>query len=232
MAEQTTDRMESLKRFFRRIRQRRITRMRRHPLVPIATDTELSRFVRAADRLGQPSIGTAALLSRKWHLRPTTSACLDARQYRSGNAKDSVVVENAKAGQGERLSLYKLDGTPLFPQLVARLDRAKGNRTTGPLVFRDHVLRNTGKIVPWVTRGDLDVNFHKMVRAILIAAGLPPSFTIVSFRADDRISRIDKDLHSPELLHFRRHKNEPVLRRYVAPGAVRSAKRDRRRCRR
>ena len=148
------------------------------PAVPLATDEQVRTFVAAADRMGHPSIGTAALMCRALGVRPELATVLDARNCCPSHAPNKVWIQHPKTGVVQPTELK--GASPLLAQLGARLKRAKAGRTVGPLLMRDHVRRDTGKIVSW-SNGGIVQTFYSTVRSILIEAKLT-SLSFAGFR--------------------------------------------------
>jgi len=114
-----------------------------------ATLAELMQFVRAADKDGTLSIGTAALLAFYWLVREedifTRMAWSD---YRPGEQPNHVLVWHHKNRKSAKipLPLLDVDGTELWPEMTARLD---GMTRTGTLiVMRDNLTRARRCICP------------------------------------------------------------------------------------
>ncbi|MDI4237763.1 hypothetical protein OZ411_33665 [Bradyrhizobium sp. Arg237L] len=189
--------------------------------LPAATRQELLRFVAAADLLGHPSIGTAALIAWEWTQREKhILVSLDAGDYRPANARNFAYIEHGKTDEFAWIALFDHeDGTPLFPEIMERLDRAKINRTSGPLIFRDHVWRATTKYEPWDTKFGGGTQFDRMVKKIVEAAGLRKEITFTSFRHGGLTELGEAELTELEIIHLSRHKSARVLRRYVKRSA-------------
>jgi hypothetical protein len=184
---------------------------------PAATHEELERFVAAADRLGHPSVGNAAMVGWEWAQRKLSIlASLDAGDYRPVNARSYVYVEHDKNTEYVWICLnHHKDKKPLFPELQERLDRAKMYRETGPLIFRDHIYRETGKIVPWVSDKGSASAFDKVVGEIKKAANLRDELSFGSFRQGGLTEMGEAELTDNEIRHLSRHKSARVLRRYL-----------------
>lgn len=105
-----------------------------------ATLTELACFVAAADADGSPSLGTAAMVAFYWLPREEDIFERFAwSDYRPAETPDHVQIWHQKNRKTEKISipLFDVDGTELWPEMVARLE---GLRRTGTLVvMRDAV---------------------------------------------------------------------------------------------
>jgi hypothetical protein len=184
---------------------------------PAATHEELESFVDAADQLGHPSVGNAALVGWEWAQRKKAIlTSLDASDYRPANARHFAFIEHGKTDEFVWVALrHHDDNARLFPELEARLDRAKMNRSSGPLIFRDHVWRETGKIEPWVSERGSETGFDKVVAKIMKEAKLRPELSFGSFRQGGLTEMGEAELTEAEIMHLSRHKNAFVLRRYL-----------------
>ena len=129
-------------------------------------------------------------------------------------------IEHGKTDEFAWISLYDHeDGSPLFPTIMERLDRAKMGRTSGPLIFRDHVWRDTGKFEAWDTMVGNGTQFDKTVKQIITAAGLRDELSFRSFRYGGLTELGEAELTDAEITHISRHKNARILRRYLKRSA-------------
>jgi hypothetical protein len=103
-----------------------------------ATLDELQIFVAAADADGSPSLGTAAMLAFYWLPREEDIFQRMAwSDYRPADNPDRVLVWHHKNRQSEKVPvpLLDVDGTPLWPEMVSRLEDVQ--RTGTLMVMRD-----------------------------------------------------------------------------------------------
>ena len=105
---------------------------------PTATYDELLAVVAAADEAGRGSLGTAAMVTWEWLQREEhVFGALLAGHYRPKNRPNAVLVLHPKTGEAIWLPLLDHAGAALFPELCARLDALKRDRTGGPMIVRD-----------------------------------------------------------------------------------------------
>ena len=183
---------------------------------PAASYLELVTFEATAEQIGHPSVGTAARTGWEWLLRERDILCnLNVDDYRAKSAADYVYLEHGKNEQSVWVNLldYK-DGSPMFPELTAKLDRAAKGRDAGPLIFRDDDWRETGKYVPWDTLLGDGSAFDKIVKQIIKAAGLRPELSFGSFRQGGFTELGEAELTEIEIMHLGRQKSARVMRRY------------------
>ena len=100
-----------------------------------ATWEQTVAFVRASDDAGEWSIGTAAMVAFCWFQRQEHIMGVpreDGRitgllwaDYRPSGDPDAVLVRHPKTDEVVSLPLYTMDGLPLFPELMDRLDGAQ-----------------------------------------------------------------------------------------------------------
>jgi hypothetical protein len=112
---------------------------------------DLVKFVAKADELGERSIGTAAMIAFYWLQREIDIiGRLAWSHYRPADAPMSAKIIHHKTGETVDLPLYDNDGTPLWPELMNRLDAAE--RYGSLIVTRDAVDRFKGVRLPWKKR--------------------------------------------------------------------------------
>lgn len=106
--------------------------------------------------------------------------------------------------------------TPLFPELMARLDEIKRGRIAGLMVVRDWTDKKAGICLPWPTgnKGDLTYFRHEVKRIIRLA-GLPDDLSFSSFRHGGLTEGGDADMTDREILAQSAQKTPKVLPRYV-----------------
>ena len=182
-----------------------------------ATLAELMQFVRAADKDGTLSIGTAALLAFYWLVREedifTRMAWSD---YRPGEQPNHVLVWHHKNRKSAKipLPLLDVDGTELWPEMTARLD---GMTRTGTLiVMRDNPDPRKKVHLPWMTGGRNPMRWVQAeVRRICRAAGLPDDITFTSFRHGGHTDGANSDLTDAQMRALGAHKSTAALLRYA-----------------
>lgn len=117
------------------------------PTRPVTHD-ELLRFVKAADKEGESSLGTAAMIAYYFLQREEDIiGRLTFSHYRPTDAPDVARIFHHKTGQLVDLPLYDEDGTVLWPELMERLDTATRYSTLS--VTRDRPDRRRKVHLPW-----------------------------------------------------------------------------------
>ena len=145
------------------------------PTRPV-THAELLRFVTAADAGGEQSIGTAAMIAFYWLQRETDIISrLSWTHYRPLDAPDVVRIVHHKTHELVDLPLVDDDGTQLWRELTARLDRALKTGTL--IVTRDKPDRRRKVHLPW--REDY---FRNRVAAIREAADIDAEVKFMGLR--------------------------------------------------
>jgi hypothetical protein len=130
------------------------------------THDELILFVKAADEIGERSIGTAAMIAYYWLQREEDIiARLSWSHYRPVEAPDVARIFHHKTGQLVDIPLYDEDGTVLWPELMERLDSSPRHGTL--IVTRDRPDRGRKIYLPW--KADY---FRHRVAAIRATAGI------------------------------------------------------------
>jgi hypothetical protein len=175
--------------------------------VPATWEQTLS-FVKACDAAGDWSIGTAALVSFLWLQRQEHILGVpreDGRMtgllwadYRPSANPDCVIIQHPKTNEAVPLPLYSIDGRPLFPELMNRLDNATKR---GALVCLRDRPDATGVHRPWPTRATTGAAaiFIRRVKDLKEAAGLPNGITFRSFRHGGFTAGGDADLSDADL---------------------------------
>jgi len=103
--------------------------------------------------------------------------------HRPGEQPNHVVVWHHKNRKSAKIPLPLLDadGTELWPEMTARLDRM--TRTGTLIVMRDNPDSRKEVHLPWMTGGRNPMRWVQAeVRRICRAAGLPDDITLTSFR--------------------------------------------------
>ncbi|MEH2488493.1 hypothetical protein [Bradyrhizobium sp. AZCC 2230] len=142
---------------------------------PAVTIPQLATFVGTADRKGHFSVSAIALFA--WEMEARVSHFpykMTVNEYRGLDHEAEVFVRAEKTDQERYFRLHDDDGKPLYPALMQRLDKLKGNRTSGPLFVCERSA--PGKPRPW-SRNRLYETVAKMCEE----AGLP-HLTLTQFR--------------------------------------------------
>lgn len=174
-----------------------------------ATREHLNAFVAAADGLGYPSIGTAAMLSFELLLREADIIGRFAwSQYKPAERTDAIKLRHHKNRKGDEKSWMPLfqDGVALLPELTDRLDKAT---RYGPLVIMSEAKRG-GVKKPYER-----TYFAQLVRKIRDEAGLPQELTFTSFRHGGVTEIGDADVSDQGALSLTGHKTRDILSIYM-----------------
>jgi hypothetical protein len=178
------------------------------PTRPVSYD-ELSRFVAAADQADEGSLGTAAMIAFFWLQRQEDIVGrLTWSHYRPADAADKVRIFHHKTGELVDLPLYDEDGTPLWPDIMERLDTA--HRVGTLIVTRDRLDRRRKVHMPW----KLD-HFRHRVAAIRAAAGIDEAAKFMGFRHGGNVEGADADLTDAQLRALSGHRTTAALLRYA-----------------
>ncbi len=185
---------------------------------PTADYEDLLAAVAAADALGLRSIAAALMVTWEWLQREEhifTAFRLD--HYRPRNRPDEVKIVHPKNGDYVWYPLFDDDGeTPLFPELMARMDALKRDRIGSGLFFvRDWSDLRAKMPLPWATAsGDLR-HLSRKVREVLARAGIDAGLTFTSFRHGGMTELGDADLTDAQIRALSRHRSAAPLPRYV-----------------
>jgi hypothetical protein len=110
--------------------------------------------------------------------------------------------------------LLDVDGTPLWPEMVARLDAAAKTGTL--IVMRDSPDPRKKIHLPWTTGGRNPMRYVQgEVRRICRAAGLPDAITFTSFRHGGHTDGGDFGLTDAQMRALGGHKTTAALLRYA-----------------
>jgi hypothetical protein len=182
-----------------------------------ATLEELMQFVRAADEDDTPSLGTAAMIAFYWLVREEDIFNRMAwSDYRPTEQPNHVLAWHHKNRKSEKIAipLLDVDGTPLWPEMVARLDRVKRSGTL--IVMRDRPDPRKKTYMPWTTGGRNPMRWVQAeVRRIRMAAGLPEDITFTSFRHGGHTDGADSGLTDAQMRALGGHKTATALLRYA-----------------
>jgi hypothetical protein len=182
-----------------------------------ATFEELMQFVHAADEDGSPSLGTAAMIAFYWLVREedifTRMAWSD---YRPTDQSNHVLAWHHKNRKTEKVAipLFDVDGTELWPEMVARLEDVA--RTGTLIVMRDRPDPRKKIHMPWTTGGRNPMRYVQAeVRRICRAVGLPEDITFTSFRHGGHTDGADSGLTDAQMRALGAHKSTAALLRYA-----------------
>jgi hypothetical protein len=183
---------------------------------PTATWDELVAFRMAAKKLGYSSVGTAALLAWEWLQREEhVFGAFEIFHYRPRERPNSVKIVHPKNGEEAWWPLFDETGEPLFPELMAELDAIKETMASGLVFRRDHEHRKSLTQLPWITeRKDLRY-LRRVVKKIIVAAGLRSELSFTSFRHGGFTEGADSDLTDAELRAAGRHRSTRQLPTYA-----------------
>jgi hypothetical protein len=174
---------------------------------------DLVKFVKAADEAGDWSIGTAAMIAFYWLQRLTDIVTrLSWHQYKPADAPDKVKIKHHKTGVEIDIPLYDDDGTPLWPELMYRLDH--GYRHGPLIVMRDTPDRFKKVHLPWKLR-----HFSRRVAEIRSAAGIDPDIKFMGLRHGGNSEGANAGLTDAQLRALSGHKTTAALLRYVPASA-------------
>jgi len=182
-----------------------------------ATIAELMKFVRAADEDGTPSLGTAAMIAFYWLVREEdVFNRMGWSDYRPAEHPDHVLAWHHKNRKAEKVAipLFDLDGTELWPEMVARLEGVTRSGTL--IVMRDHPDPRKKIHLPWTTGGRNPMRYVQAeVRRICRAVGLPDDITFTSFRHGGHTDGADSGLTDAQMRALGAHKSTAALLRYA-----------------
>jgi hypothetical protein len=178
------------------------------PTRPVAY-VELLRFVEAADAIGEASIGTAAMIAFFWLQRQKDILTrLTWSHYRPADAPDKVRIFHHKTGELVEHSLVDEDGSPLWPEIMARLDAAP--RRGALIVTRDQPDRRRKEHLPWK-----EDYFRHRVAAIRAVAGIGPEVKFMGLRHGGNVEGAEAGLTDAQLRALSGHQTTAALLRYA-----------------
>ncbi|QCI68856.1 hypothetical protein [Phreatobacter stygius] len=151
-----------------------------------ATYEQLLAFMATADANDRASLSAAALNAWEWQQREVDIfGRFLVTHYRPPARPDMVRIVHYKNKERKEVWQPLFDpatGTPLFPELQARLDKLTAGRDVGHALLRDWPDATAGRPLPWpAPKGGLDFMI-KEVRRICKLADLPEEITFASFR--------------------------------------------------
>lgn len=163
---------------------------------------QVAAFVEAADRIGLPSIGTAAMIAFELCQREGDVIRLGWTQYRAGS---EIQIRQHKTGTLIWAPLHDDEGD-LFPGIAERLDGTTRRGTQ--IVMRDRPTRE-GLFLPYDEH-----LFRKHVRVVRRAAKLPATFTMMSCRHGGLTELGDAEATDQEMMAMGGHKTRAMLTVY------------------
>ena len=170
---------------------------------------DLIRFTATADAGGEKSIGTAAMIAFFWLQREVdVIGRLAWSNYRPADNPDIVRIVHHKTGEVVDLPLYDNDGSPLWPELMERLDSAERHGTL--IVTRDTADRFKAVRLPWKKR-----HFLRRVAKIKTAAGIDPDIKFMGLRHGGNTEGADASLSDAQMRALSGHKTTAALLRYA-----------------
>jgi integrase len=178
------------------------------PTRPVTYD-ELIRFVKAADELGENSVGTAAMIAYYWLQREEDIiARMSWSHYRPVDAPDVARIFHHKTGELVDIPLYDEDGTVLWPELMERLDATPRQGTL--IVTRDRLDRRRKVHLPW--RADY---FRHRVAAIRAAAGISFDVKFMGLRHGGSTESGNADLTDAQIRALSGHSTTAMTALYT-----------------
>jgi hypothetical protein len=170
---------------------------------------DLLKFVEAADSTGEMSIGTAAMIAFYWLQRQTdVIGRLAWSNYRPTENPDIVRIFHHKTGEVVDMPLYDTDRSPLWPELMERLDGLTRHGTL--IVTRDEPDRFKGVRLPWKKR-----HFARKVAEIRSLAGINPEVKFMGLRHGGNTEGADANLSDAQLRALSGHRTTAALLRYA-----------------
>jgi hypothetical protein len=170
---------------------------------------ELKAFVKAADELKMPSIGTAAMIAFHWLQRQVDILTrFSWSHYKPADAPECVRIFHHKTKVLHDLPLFDDDGSPLYPELTARLDSTPRNGLL--IVTRDEPDRNRKIFLPW--KQDY---FRHCIAEVREKAGLDSTITFMGVRHGGNVEGANAGLTEAQLRSLSGHKNAGTMIRYA-----------------
>ena len=161
---------------------------------------ELVKFVEAADKVGESSIGTAAMIAFYWLQREEDILTrLSWAHYRPADAPQIARIFHHKTRQLVDLPLFDDDGTTLWPDLMERLDATARRGTL--IVIRDKLDRRRKVHLPWK-----EDYFRHRVATIRAVAGINPAAKFMGLRHGGNTEGADADLTDAQLRALSGHR--------------------------
>jgi len=205
------------------------TAWRSHPTIPVAnpfakmkleyeptptrppTHEELLRLVAAADAAGEWSIGTAAMIAFYWLQREVDILRrFSWTHYRPTENSGVVKVLHHKTRKEVDLPLFDDDETPLWPELMSRLD--KGPHHGILVVTRDKPDRSKKVRLPWK-----EDYFRHTFSEIRTAAAIDPEVKFMGLRHGGNTEGANAGLSDAQLRALSGHKSADIILKYAQP---------------
>jgi hypothetical protein len=178
------------------------------PTRPV-THVELVKFVKAADKAGEASIGTAAMIAYYWLQRQEDILSrLTWGHYRPSDAPQIARIFHHKTHKLVELPLFDEDGTPLWPELMARLDATP--RLGSLIVTRDKVDRHRKVYLPWQV-----YYFRHRVAKIRAIAGVDAAVKFMGLRHGGNTEGADAGLTDAQLRALSGHLTPNMVLTYA-----------------
>jgi hypothetical protein len=170
----------------------------------------LLRFVKAADEVGDASIGTAAMIAFYWlqHETDIIARLSWVQHYRPTENPNIARIYHHKTHELVEMPLYDEDGTVLWPELTQRLDTA--TRRGSLMVMRDKPDRQRKSHLPWK-----EDYFRHRVAAIRAIAGIDPEAKFMGLRHGGNTESADADLSDAQLRALSGHKTATMTALYA-----------------
>jgi integrase len=173
------------------------------------THDELTLFVKAADEMGECSVGTAAMIAYYWLQREEDIiGRLSWSHYRPLDAPDVARIFHHKTGQLVDIPLYDEDGTVLWPELMERLDSSPRYGTL--IVTRDRLDRRRKIHLPW--KADY---FRHRVAAVRTAAGIDFEAKFMGLRHGGNTEGGNADLTDSQIRALSGHNTSAMTALYT-----------------
>lgn len=171
-----------------------------------ASFDDLVTFVQSADKLGMPSVGTAAMIAFFWLQRKIDIiGCIQWHHYEKGIR--ARIIHN-KTKQEVNIPLADKDGGQIYPELEQRLARSKKHGTY--IIMRDQPDRRRKVHLPYTK--DL---FEKHAAKVLRHAGLHGSIEFSSFRHGAMTEAGDADATDQQLMALSGHTQRETVSIYT-----------------
>jgi len=178
------------------------------PTRPV-THIELVRFVKAADEAGEGSLGTAAMIAYHWLQRQEDILTrLTWGHYRPADAPHIARIYHHKTHELVELPLFDDDMTPLWPELMARLDATP--RRGSLIVTRDKPDRHRKVHLPW----QVDYFRHR-VAEIRAVAGIDAAVKFMGLRHGGNTEGADAGLTDAQLRALSGHLTPSMVLTYA-----------------
>ena len=178
------------------------------PTKPVTHD-ELVRFVKAADEIGESSLGTAAMIAYYWLQREEDIITrLSWSHYRPVDDPGVARIFHHKTGKLVDIPLYDEDGTVLWPELMERLDSAPRYGTL--IVTRDRLDRRRKLHLPWQ-----EDYFRHRVAEIRAAAGIDFDVKFMGLRHGGSTESGNADLTDAQIRALSGHNTAAMTALYT-----------------